>query len=641
MSKLWTWFGATIIFCAFFITYQPACGQTIADTLEFEEIEVVATRIQQPLSYQPTNVEVVDSSRLSLLGMQSVGEVLTAHSSIHIKEYGPGGMATASQRGLSSEQIQVLWEGIPINSSTLGQTDLSLLPASFFSDIQVSSGTPSTAFGGGSLSGALYLGSDWKGGNFIKTEQGIGSYGHWQSSLQGRYQSNGWLVSVRGLYDYADNDYSYYNRAYNEDRKRQHNRTKRYNMMATVGKVQDDSRWKSTFWLAGSDNQIPGSVLKTNSQARQVDKSARWLSTYRHNWTNTEWKLKNYLSRTALNYFDPEIDTRSFTTTRRWLVSSDLKHSFNDHLLLKGELSGELTGVDTPNYNSLKTRQQFSVLTNPEIILFNRRLRLYPALRLDAYNDFGTVLSPSLGANYELIANDLFLRGQLSRDFNPPTFNALYWGQGGNPNLKAEYSRSAEVGLTVKPHLWLGFESIKVTAYYNNIENGIRWHPNAGGVFTPSNVSRMLGRGVETQTEHQWYLPYHMQLQLSQSLSFNRTEVSDRRSTNDAAVGSQVRYVPQWKYNGALALRKGIFTALLRYRWISRRYVTETEDMNSSLDPYGVVDARLQLQKKFQNVVVEARAGMNNILSEDYEILQWYAMPQRNYTFSLTATYQF
>src|SRR5699024_10857880 len=112
----------------------------------------------------------------SLLGMQSVGEVLTAHSSIHIKEYGPGGMATASQRGLSSEQIQVLWEGIPINSSTLGQTDLSLLPASFFSDIQVSSGTPSTAFGGGSLSGALYLGSDWKGGNFIKTEQGIGSY---------------------------------------------------------------------------------------------------------------------------------------------------------------------------------------------------------------------------------------------------------------------------------------------------------------------------------------------------------------------------------------------------------------------------------------------------------------------------------
>src|SRR5699024_10748664 len=454
-------------------------------------------------------------------------------------------------------------------------------------------------------------------------------------------KSNGWLVAVRGLYDYADNDYSYYNRAYGEVQRRQHNRTKRYNMMATVGREESNGRWKSTFWLADSKNQIAGSVLASNSKARQDDKSARWLSSYRHNWTDTELEIKNYLGRNALNYFDPEIDTRSFTTTRRWLVSSNIKHSLNSHIMLKGEVSGELTGVETNNYSSLKTRQQFSALTNPEIVLLNQRLRLYPALRLDAYSDFGTVLSPSLGVNYELLADRLFVRGQLSRDFNPPTFNALYWGQGGNPDLKAEYSRGAEAGLTIKPHLWLGFENIRLTAYYNDIENGIRWHPNAGGVFTPSNISQMLGRGAEAQTEHRWYLPYSTQLQLNQSLSFNRTEITERRSANDAAVGSQVRYVPQWKYNGSLTLRKGIATALLQYRWVSRRYVTETEDMNSSLDPYGVVDARLQLQKQVGDIALKARAGINNILGEDYEIIQWYAMPQRNYTFSLTATYQF
>lgn len=641
MTKLWIWPGTALIFCALLLIQQPARSQTVSDTLQFEEIEVVATRIQQPLDYQPTNVEVIDSLRISLLQMQSVAEVLTAHSSLYIKEYGPGGMATASQRGLSSEQIQVLWEGIPINSSTLGQTDLSLLPASFFSDIQVSSGTPSTAFGGGSLSGALYLGSDWKRGSFVKLEQGVGSYGQRQSSLQGRYKSNGWLVAVRGLYDYADNDYQYYNRAYGEVRSRKHNRTKRYNLMATVGREEANGRWKSTFWLADSRNQIAGSVLASNSKARQDDKSARWLSSYRHSWTDTELEIKNYLGRNALNYFDPEIDTRSFTTTRRWLVSSNIKHSLNSHIMLKGEVSGELTGVETNNYSSLKTRQQFSALTNPEIILLDRRLRLYPALRLDVYSDFGTVLSPSLGVNYELLPNYLFVRGQLSRDFNPPTFNALYWGQGGNPNLKAEYSRGAEAGLTIKPHLWLGFESIRLTAYYNDIENGIRWHPNAGGVFTPSNISQMLGRGAEAQTKHRWYLPYSVQLQLSQSVSFNRTEITERRSANDAAVGSQVRYVPQWKYNSSLTLRKGIATALLQYRWVSRRYVTETEDLNSSLDPYGVVDARLQLQKQFGDIALKARAGVNNILNEDYEIIQWYAMPQRNYTFSLTATYQF
>src|SRR5699024_7394852 len=192
--------------------------------------------------------------------------------------------------------------------------------------------------------------------------------------------------------------------------------------------------------------------------------------------------------------------------------------------------SGELTGVETNNYSSLKTRQQFSALTNPEIVLLNQRLRLYPALRLDAYSDFGTVLSPSLGVNYELLADRLFVRGQLSRDFNPPTFNALYWGQGGNPHLKAEYSRGAEAVLTIKPHLWLGFENIILTAYYNDIVHGIPCHLNACGVFILSNISHMLGRGVESLSELQCYLPYSTQRQLNPSLSFNRTEIKGRRS---------------------------------------------------------------------------------------------------------------
>src|SRR5699024_4443778 len=187
--------------------------------------------------------------------------------------------------------------------------------------------TPSTAIGRSSHSGSLYLVLDWKKGSFDKFEQGVGSYGQRQSLMQGRDKSNGWLVAVRGLYDYADNDYSYYNRAYGEVQRRQHNRTKRYNMMTTVGKEEANSRWKSTYWLADSKHQIAGRVRAANGSARQDDKSARCLSPYRHNWTDTELEIKTYLGRNALNYFDPEIDTRSFTTTRRWLVSSNIKHS--------------------------------------------------------------------------------------------------------------------------------------------------------------------------------------------------------------------------------------------------------------------------------------------------------------------------
>src|SRR5699024_6930243 len=126
----------------------------------------------------------------------------------------------------------------------------------------------------------------------------------------------------------------------------------------------------------------------------------------------------------------------SYSTSRRWIGSVSFRYPLSQKVKFKGELRGGLTGVETNNYAGLKTRQQFSVLLNPEIFLLNQRLKLYPALRFDSFNDFGNVLSPSLGVNFGLIRGKLYLRSQLSRNFNPPTFNDLYWPRSGDPDLK-------------------------------------------------------------------------------------------------------------------------------------------------------------------------------------------------------------
>ncbi|NGP86843.1 TonB-dependent receptor plug domain-containing protein [Fodinibius halophilus] len=641
MLKLCIRYSTAIICCVLFLTPITTYGQTVSDTLQLDEIEVKATRIYQPRNYQPTNVEVIDSVQLEMLKTLSVAEVLASQSSLMIKDYGPGGMATASQRGLSSEQIQVLWEGIPINSPMQGQADLSLLPASFFSNVQVSSGTPSTAFGGGSLSGALYLGSDWKQTNYVSTHQSIGSFGQWQSSVQGKYNADGVLVSVRGLYDYGDNDYEYFSRAYNRVEKRKHNRSKRYSVMSSVGQNRDSDQWKTTFWLSDSKNQIPGDILSTNPKARQNDKSLRWLSSYDKNWGDTELAFKNYLEKIKLNYFDPGNGTRSLSTTKRWMVSSTAIHSVGEHLLLKGEVSGELTSVETNNYKDIKNRQQFSVLTNPELTLDSQRLRIYPSLRVDMYSDFGTVLSPSLGANYELFADRLFLRGQLSRDFNAPSFNALYWGDAGDPNLKPERSNSAELGVSLSQTQFVGITSLDITGYYSKVDNGIRWYPNNSGQWAPSNVEQVTTKGIEAHLTNTFLYEGPWLLTIDQKGIMTSTEISEARFRGDQGVGNQVRLVPKWKYNASLTLQRGIATAVLKYRWISRRYLTETEAVSNSLDPYQVIDAHLQLKKTYQNFNLKVLAAAKNILGENYEIISWYPMPKRNYNFSITATYKF
>ncbi|HLR32741.1 MAG TPA: TonB-dependent receptor, partial [Fodinibius sp.] len=420
-----------------------------------------------------------------------------------------------------------------------------------------------------------------------------------------------------------------------------HNRSERYSTMASVGQKTGSGEWKSIFWIAGSDNQIPGNVLQTDSRTRQEDRSLRWLSTYQTGWGNADISFKNYLGRIELNYFDPEADTRSLNTNRRWMISSNLKYPVSEHLLMKGEVSAALTGVETNNYASGESRRQFSVLTNPEITFFDHRFRLYPSLRLDAYNDFGTVLSPSLGANYELLSDRLFLRGQLSRDFNPPTFNALYWARGGDPNLEAERSNSAEAGVTFTPRRFLGVSALKLTGYYSGVDHGIRWYPGADGVYSPSNVEQLTTKGIEAHIQHRFLLAGDWQLQVEQSGSLNRTEITEARFAGDAAAGHQVRYVPQWKYNASLSVQKSIARALLQYRWVGRRYTTDTEDRGASLDPYQVLDVSVQVRRKYGNVEFAAQGVIRNLLDADYEIIQWFAMPQRNYNFSLTATYQF
>ncbi len=623
-----------------FCTAGSLSAQVIADTLELEEVRVEATRIDQPLVYQPFKVEVIDFSRMELFDGQDLGQILNMESLVSIRDNGPGGQATISQRGLSPEQTQVLWEGIPINHVTLGLTDFSLLPARFFSSVEVSSGTPSSAFGGGGLAGAIYLNSDITRAPKLSITQGVGEYGTYRSGIQAKYHEGGWTFGVNGQYDYAKNNFTFYNRAYGREEQRTHNSTEQIHLMADATYEATGHRFETKIWISDSNSEIPGSVLNRSSQARQEDKASRWLSQYQTSLWGTGLTVKNYLEQASLNYFDSEINTESYTQSQRWLLSASFNTPTTYGLIWKGEVSSAISGVETNNYNEHKTRRQFSGLLNPELVVLEDRLRLYPAVRVDAYNDFGTEVSPSLGANYELISDRIFLRGQLSRNFNPPTFNALYWPQGGDPDLKPEYSTNIEVGIISQWDSPL-MRSIELSTYQTEVQQGIRWYPDSEGIYTALNIEDIHVRGVELQTQSLWQLGGDIHFRWSQKGAWTRSEVASERFEGDAAVGHQMRYVPEWSYKTSLEFQKDWLRALVYYRWTSRRYITDTEDLMNALDPYQIVGVILQAQEKIGSVQLTGSVRLKNILDEQYEIIQWYPMPGRNIHFTITATYNF
>src|SRR5699024_5048021 len=163
--------------------------------------------------------------------------------------------------------------------------------------------------------------------------------------------------------------------------------------------------------------------------------------------------------------------------------------------------------------------------------------------------------------------------------------------------------------------------------------------PNEKGTFAPSNIQEIVSKGIEVSMESTFNLGRGLQLWLNQAAALTNTEVAKPRFEGDVGVGNQMRYIPKWKYKASLSLQKDFLTALLHYRWVGRRFITETESKAYSLDPYQRVDVVLQAQKEWLGLAFTGNIRVNNLLDARYAIIKLYAMSLRNVLCILTTTY--
>jgi len=90
-------------------------------------------------------------------GSTDLSGVMSQQSSVYIKDGGPGVLASSGFRGGTAQQQLLLWNGMSINSSSLGLTDLHVLPIFLFDAVEMSSGPGALIKGDGALGMALDL----------------------------------------------------------------------------------------------------------------------------------------------------------------------------------------------------------------------------------------------------------------------------------------------------------------------------------------------------------------------------------------------------------------------------------------------------------------------------------------------------
>lgn len=613
----------------------PQTAQPDTLRLQLEQIYIEASRMPVAPERLPVEVSLVRADAAAASAAASLGDVLRFHTPVMIRAYGLGGIQSVSARGFGARQTSLMWNGFGINHAMLGETDYNLIPAGFASNIRVATGNSSASFGEGSTAGAVLFDSPQPENETAFSLQ-TGAWGQRQFGLQTGFRGPVFRASLHLSGAQAVNNYPYFDEIRQREEIRRNNQFQNRHALLNAGFTQGSWHYDGSLWLGAAEHHIAGSSAIRNPRAVQDDRFTRWTNLLARQQGRGLWQLSSFHEWYALDYTDVPARIESTSDLRRHQARLVYRQELSTRLFLSGGLDAGHLSVETNNYSGTETRQQLSVFVQAEVRPAES-LVLYPVLRVLTYSDFGQAFTGSFGANWRTPLDGLYLRGQIARNFNPPGLNDLFWGQGGNPDLKPEESLSLEAGAAWARNLGELQTRAGVTLYRIWFENGIRWLPGAGGIWSPVNLFEIDSRGVEADLS----LSYDWRgWGFSMDAALARTRAtSPREETVEGQlrrVDRQLTYVPEWSWKAGAGIRKLGAFANFSMQHAGSRFTTA--DHSSPIDPLSAfTDMNLQLgyEGRFRSTQLRLAWTLHNLTDGQHEFISRYPLPPRYQTLSL------
>lgn len=634
------------LFFLVFLYGGSVLAQTPPDTVVLKEIFVQASRVQKSALDQPISVSYIDSSTLDFLSAGNLSEALTAYAPVFVRTNGPGGLSTLSQRGYSSSQTQVLWNGFQLNHAMLGLTDLSLIPSSAIQEIAVVSGSGNSSFGekGG---GSVVLNTK-NPVNKIGFAQSIGSYNSLVSESFGGVEVGAWKLSLFTTFEKADNDFTYLTREFSNEaggfidveKRRENNESSSKTGILNASWKRDQKEFFSTLWVYDASNNIPGGISSLSPRAFQDDSYFRFLNRYSTTLFGNRLTSKLYVNRQKLDFINPSSDINSLSTSNSLSGDVELRTNPAKNIELITSTQFGYSLVDASDYSGTATRTQLSVQAHPVWQPINS-VTLFGGLRIDYYSDFKEAFSANFGANIQLVENRVVLKSQVSRNFVAPTFNDLYWPGLGNPDLNPEENLNLEAGVVFQQVAKRVLHSLELTGYTGTVNDGIRWLPGNDGLTRPENLEEIRLSGFEIKDRFT-VLFNDLSIEINSILLHSLATLQKPRFEGDRAEGKQLRYTPEWilKLNSKVTWRS--FATMFLWNFTEERY--STADHSSPFDPlpsYSEASWIGYTTIRKGGFQFTPQFSIRNLLDEEYSVIRDYPMPGRNYQIKLSIKYQF
>lgn len=498
----------TILFCSELQAQEVSLGTVIVNA----SIEDDTTAESASFS----SIIKKDSSSAT----DDVSSMIEKETSIQVKQSGGiGSFSSVSMRGASSNQVMVFLDGVPLNDASGSAVDLSSIPYSEISSIEVYRGNTPITLGKGGIGGAVNI-KTLKASN--RTNANINtSYSSFNtfklaptiSQKFGRfdYLINTEYVSSKNNFTFLNDKGTAYNPADDKWEQRNNSQFSHVNVLTNFGyDINKDVRLELSEQFFDKDQNLPS---QNNSPLTKTKLSTR------RNITAIKLNYFNSSSRLDYTYKNEYYDNKDGTSglTKQYTRYTTNNYGYNQTLeaVQKNNIFDFVFDVHREEYRArdlllanpttTSYRNNYTTSIEDKVLLLNESLIIVPGITFEYY---GTTLennhsnyshgyfNPKLGVKYGL-TNALSLKTNLAKYTREPSFFELIGNRGyfiGNDTLKAERGVNFDIGGEFKT------SNIKLELAYfrSNVKDVISYVYDSSGTGHAVNISNSAINGIET-----------------------------------------------------------------------------------------------------------------------------------------------
>lgn len=645
-----------------------AVAQTATDTIptqHLKEVEVTATKPQK----ETIPVQTLTGEELTRLNSNSVADALRYFAGVQVKDYGGvGGIKTVNIRSMGTNHTGVVYDGVQLGNAQNGQIDLGQFSLDNIEALSLHNGQksallqPARDFGN---AGTVYLRTRtpiFEEGETYHARAAVrfGSFDLLNPSVLVELKlaerinaslSAEWLNSS-GKYKFR------YRRvnpagelAYDTTAVRENGDINATRLEMNLNGTMQQGDWHFKVYNYNSERGVPGAIVNnvwrrgeriwdTNSfvQGSTTLSFGRWTTMenikyafYRTHYVNNDdkqIKIDNLYRQREL-YFST---ANQYEISSWWRASASYDFMWNT---LDADMYGFAKPDRISNLVSVATAFDFSrvAITASGLMTF-----VHDRLQGQEAPKDKSVFSPAVYASfYPLSSKSLSLRTFYKKSFRMPTFNDLYYADMGNSKLNPERVQQYNVGILFDK-TYSGIVSatrFSTDVYYNKVHDKIVAYPKGQQFrWTMLNLGVVDIRGVDVTALITVNPAKETFLTLRGQYTYQKA--IDITNPADNYYRHQIPYIPHHSGSAVINATWRNLGMNYSYIYVGSRYNQQENIRYNYTQPWYTSDVSVSYDFRINEVKARILAEINNLLSQDYDVILNYPMPKRNYRISLT-----